>query len=158
MRRTIRGVVPLLAFSPACVLLLHSMGVGWGPFITRATVLALLPATSFSYLVESYFGKQLGGVAFLIAGVAWSCFIAYGFHKVARIVTDVDFDWTDCGIGFVVGFIPGMLLGWRYFGIRFYKIESLLTWSLVGGCLGGAGLGIFMGALWTKSRIHVDGK
>lgn len=154
MRRPIRVLLPLVAFLPVLVVVLHHAEVLHDVFSITAAGWALLPAISGANLVKSFVGQPYAGLTGLLLVVAWSSFIAYAFHKVALVITDTAFDWVSFRWGFVIGFLPGILLGWRLW-INLAPQFTLVTCCLGGGSLGGALLGLFMGTAWIKSREHV---
>jgi hypothetical protein len=153
LRRTVRVVLPSLAFIPAGVVLLRSAGVLGDSVLFDASVVVLLPALSLSALVESFGGGTYALAVATLAALVWCTFIAYALHRVARLAMADDFSWAGfCG-GLVLGAIPGALVGWRAW-IRLHNSASLATCLVGGALIGGIALGLYMGSCWSKTRYE----
>ena len=142
--------MPSLAFLPAGILAVHlALGIDESALLKPA-IFYHAPGFGLGALAKSFWGTQAGSVMSIVGGLAWATLIAYVLNEVARLITADDFSWPDFLVGFIIGTIPGALLGWRLIWIRFYKFINLPTSLIVGGAIGGVLLGIYMGACWSR--------
>jgi len=150
-----------LAFVPMLVLLFAREP---GAHVPRAVVTGCaifnFPALSLLKLIQTY---QVGGTVEALSAVAllllWSSLVAWFFWRAVGTFQGDDepddrrgqYDWTAFGLRFVIGFVIGSLVGWRF--VRYTtSMKTLLIASIVTGCIGGLIFGISRPPdFWSRS-------
>jgi hypothetical protein len=149
--RLLKIGVASLAYVPMAVLL---FGREFSASIPQAVVTGCsifnFPALSLLRLVQAYHvSKTIDALSCIVFLLLWSSLIAWFLWRAVGTFQGDDepddrhgqFDWTAFQLRFVVGFVIGSLVGWRF--VRYTtSMRTLLTASIVTGCIGGFIFGI----------------
>lgn len=140
-----------LAYLPMVVLLLvREFGASIPQAVVTGCAIFNFPALSVLRLVQTYHVSQtVESLSAIVLLVLWSSFVAWFFWRVAGTFQGDDepdcqrgqYDWAAFRIRFIIGFVIGSLVGWRF--VRYTtSMKTFLIASVVTGCIGGFIFGI----------------
>jgi hypothetical protein len=140
-----------LAYIPMLVVLLARLLIvpAENPIVTGCVIFNL-PALSLWVILQGYHVSPavefLSGLALLLA---WSSLVAWLFWRIVGTFQGEDeaedqhgrFDWVGFRVRFAIGFVVGLLSGWRF--VKYTtSMQTLLIASIVGGFIGGMAFGL----------------
>jgi len=149
--RLIKIAAASLAYVPMLVLLSNKLlGVPVSQSVVTACGIFNFPALSLQRLIQtSQVRHSVEILSALLLLLAWSSLVAWFFWKVVGTFQGDDepgarrgqYDWTGFQVRFVIGFVIGSLVGWRF--VKYStSMKTLLIASVVTGCFGGLLFGL----------------
>lgn len=149
-----------LAYVPMLVLLFaKAPGVPVSQAVVTGCALFNFPALSLLALIKTYHVSQSVEMwCGLLLMLLWSSFVAWLFWRAVGTLQGDDeaddqrgkYDWAGFQVRFVIGFVVGSLVGWRFVRDS-TSIKTLLIASLVTGVIGGILFGLSRPAnFWAR--------